>query len=66
MINDTFLDAKLVFFKSFASELKPFLAEYQTNYPKVPFMYGDLFGLYENVLKHFVKPDCLSKNENNT
>lgn len=48
-IYDEFLDVKLAFFHGFATMLKPFLTEYQSNEPKAPFLYTDLMNLYEQI-----------------
>lgn len=62
-IFDELLDVKLAFFQEFASFLKPFLTEYQSDEPKVPFLYNDMKKLYEKILKKIINPACLKGHE---
>lgn len=54
-ISDSFLPAKLEFFKFVAQKLEPFLKKYQTDKPMIPFLYADLFVLIRSVAKTIVK-----------
>ena len=59
-VDDKFIVAKLQFFSFVASLFKPFLPVYQTYWPALPFMYGDLIDIARN-LQLFIKLDALNK-----
>lgn len=56
MKNVFLLKARLEFFLLIASELEPFLKEYQGNTPLVPFLYDRVKTLMIDLLKRFIKP----------
>ena len=60
-MNDRFVVAKLQFFGFVDSLFKPFLTAYQTDWPVLQFMYGDLIDMVRNLLQLFMKPDVLNK-----
>lgn len=62
---DKLLPSKLAFFQSFARSIEPFLKEFQTNDPKVPFLYDSLSTLYVDTLERFVKPEILTQHGEN-
>ncbi|XP_059169593.1 uncharacterized protein LOC131951256 [Physella acuta] len=56
---DKFLQAKLAFFVSICRQIEPFLKDYQTDRPMLPFMYSDLHHLTFGILRRFVKENKL-------
>ena len=58
---DSLYPVKLQFFSFFASILQPFLSQYQTDNPMIPFMYNDLMVLVTNILQLILKPEIISK-----
>ncbi|XP_055524072.1 uncharacterized protein LOC129717866 [Wyeomyia smithii] len=56
---DPLLCAKLAFFKSVAVEVEPFLKEFQTDDPMVPFLYATLCQTLRNIMECFMKFDQL-------
>ncbi|KAJ8666914.1 hypothetical protein QAD02_008576 [Eretmocerus hayati] len=46
---------------TFASDLEPFLKEFQSNEPKLPYMYNALKKMILNVMRRVVKVDQMSK-----
>ena len=64
-VPDKLLSAKLAFFQAFASEIEPFLTEFQSNDPKTPFLFDRLSILYLDIMKRIAKPESLQKFEKN-
>ena len=60
-VDDKLILAKLHFFKCIASELQPFLANYQTDKPMVCFLATDLSTLLRALMRRFIKDDVLSE-----
>lgn len=58
--DDPMYTAKLSFFSFFASISQPYLLQYQTDKPMIPFMYDDLISLVRNTLTLIVKPSIIS------
>lgn len=56
-LDDSMLGPKIAFFKSLALDAEPFLREFQSSWPLVPFLYTGLNNLIQEVMKRFVKPD---------
>lgn len=61
MLSDPLLKAKLSFFISIVEELEPFLKEFQTDAPMLPFLYEELETLLARLMKRVVKPSVLEK-----
>lgn len=59
LIEDPLLCAKLAFFKSLASDVEPFLREFQSDAPLVPFLHTALCQILKNVLERFMKPEVV-------
>ena len=60
-VHDKLILTKLHFFKCIASELQPFLANYQTDKPMVCFLETDLSSLLRALMRRFIKDDVLSE-----
>ena len=58
-LKDNMLAAKLGFLQSVAMQLEPFLTQYQTNVPMLPFLYNDLYTLLRNLMLRFIKTDIM-------
>lgn len=58
-LKDALLLAKLAFFKSVGCEVEPFLREFQTDSPMVPFLYNTLSQMVRSLMKRFMKIDQL-------
>ncbi|XP_055620811.1 uncharacterized protein LOC129765028 [Toxorhynchites rutilus septentrionalis] len=58
-LKDPLLLAKLTFFKSVAAEVEPFLREFQTDNPMVPFLYNNLSQMARSILGRFMQIDQL-------
>lgn len=58
-LNDKLLLPKLAFFQSFASDVQPFLTNFQFDYPMTPFLYDELTTLLRSAMERIVKPDIL-------
>ena len=56
-LKDNLLGAKLVFFITISSDLKPFLTEFQTNSPLVPFLHGSINNIVVSCAQRFVEPN---------
>jgi hypothetical protein len=61
-VEDPLLEAKLTFFISLIALVEPFLKEYQTDVPLVPFLHGSLESIAINVMGRFVKESVLKEN----
>ncbi|GBL84560.1 hypothetical protein AVEN_99516-1 [Araneus ventricosus] len=59
-ITDPLLTAELEFLISLTSEVEPFLREYQTDDPMIPFLHTDITTVMKSVMSRFVRPDILS------
>ena len=57
-LKDPCLVATLHFFKCLANQLQPFLAEYQTSKPVLPFV-SDLCMIIRSLIRRFMKSDIL-------
>lgn len=53
------LHAKLAFFKSLADDVKPFLREFQSDAPLVPFLHSALCQMLKHVLERSMKPKAI-------
>ena len=60
-VDDKLILAKLHFCKCIASELQPFLPNYQTDKPMVCFLATDLSTLLRALMRRFIKDDLLSE-----
>ena len=58
-LNDSLLLAKIAFFKSVASEVEPFLREFQSDSPMVPFLYNDMSQMVRSIMERFMKIEKL-------
>lgn len=58
-LEDKMLPAKLAFFTSVSKQVEPFLTQYQTDRPMLPFIHHDLTKLAFILLKRFMKPSEL-------
>ncbi|XP_063219581.1 uncharacterized protein LOC134529431 [Bacillus rossius redtenbacheri] len=58
-LRDKLLGPKLAFFSSVASEIEPFLKEFQTDKPMAPFLYSDFCAVVKNLMIRFVKPEVI-------
>ncbi|KAG8180576.1 hypothetical protein JTE90_018195 [Oedothorax gibbosus] len=56
-LKDNLLGAKLGFFITISSDLKPFLTEFQSNTPLVPFLHGAINNLIVSCAQRFVNPE---------
>jgi len=53
------LRAKLAFFKSLAADVEPFLREFQSDAPLVPFLHSALCQMLKHVQERFMKPEAI-------
>ena len=60
-VDDKLILAKLQYFKCTASQLQPFLTNYQTDKPLVCFLATDLSTFLRDLMRRFIKDDVLSK-----
>ena len=58
---DQLLAAKLKFSVSVAKQIEPFLAQYQTDKPMIPFISGDIYKLLKSLMNRFVKPALMKE-----
>ena len=58
-VEDPLTTAKLSFFSYLASLLEPFLKQYQTAKPMIPYMHTDLTKMYKAVMKIIIKDDIV-------
>lgn len=65
-LKDPFLQAKLGFFQSLASEVEPFLTKFQSNEPLAPLLYESLLTLMRTVMTRFIKQAVFDKESNLT
>lgn len=63
-LKDDLLLAKLQFLQTIALQLEPFLTEFQSNKPLLPFMNSDLYALMKNLLKRFIKKEKIDNIKN--
>jgi len=59
-LEDPLLPVKLAFFESICDNTEPFLREFQTDDPMVPFLYESLPDLLQTFMEMFVKEEMLS------
>ena len=60
-VKDNVIIPKFQFFKSVAELLVPFLKDYQTSRPLVPFLCEDLSVVLRSVMRKFLKPEVLAE-----
>lgn len=58
-VNDPFFEAKFSFFITAAASVEPFLREFQSESPMVPFLYDELTGLLKLTMEKALKPEAL-------
>ncbi|XP_051165127.1 uncharacterized protein LOC127283960 [Leptopilina boulardi] len=58
-MQDPMIGPKLAFFKTIATDVEPFLREFQSDWPLAPFLYSALHALLEKIMDRFVKPSCI-------
>lgn len=58
-LSDPLLIVKLAFFKSVAAEVEPFLREFQSDSPMVPFLYNNMSQVVRSIMERFMKNDNL-------
>ena len=58
-VDDPLYTAKLSFFSYLAGILQPFLVQYQTDNPMLPFMYNDLTGLISKIMRIVIKSEII-------
>lgn len=62
LMEDPLLESKLSFFNSLIAEVEPFLKQFQTDVPLVPFLYGSLQSIVLNVMRRFVNERIINEN----
>ena len=60
-VADDLIPAKLKFFCFIAEIVKPFLTNYQTDKPMVPYLYHDIVRIIGRLMQLIVKPEPLDK-----
>ena len=55
--------AVIIFFCSVPSILQPFLLNFQTDKPMVPFLDVDLFSVFKTLMRKFIKPEVLDSTQ---
>ena len=60
-VKDPFTPAKLNFFSFIAGLFQPFLLQYQTDNPMVPYLYNDLITLIKKIMNLIVKPEIVKE-----
>ena len=65
-VSDVFLPAKLSFFASISQQVEPFLSQYQSDAPLLPFIQEDLVKLALNLLRRCIKEEVIHTLENVT
>lgn len=63
-LQDSLLAPKLAFFRTVASDLEPFMTEFQCNRPMIPFLYSALCGALRIIMDRFVKKEVLEEASN--
>ena len=58
-VKDSFTIPKLNFFSYVAGIFKPFLVQYQSDNPMVPFLYNDLLNLTKKIMLLVIKPEVV-------
>ncbi|KAJ8886454.1 hypothetical protein PR048_012665 [Dryococelus australis] len=56
-VKDKFLVAELSFFTVVTNLVEPFLCEFQTEKPMVPFLYDELTSVAKTLMERVVKPE---------
>lgn len=64
-LQDPLLSLKLTFFKFIATEVEPFLTEFQKNEPLIPFLFRELNTLLYSFMERFIDPKVLENNAAN-
>ena len=59
--SDKFMPLKMQFFRFLAKKLKPFLLQFQSDKPMVPFLSDSLEELLRSLMKVIVKPEVLEE-----
>lgn len=62
-VDDKLLLAKLTFFQSLATEVEPFLREFQTDNPMAPFLFDAIYLLLQNAMRRFIKSEIIEANQ---
>ncbi|KAJ8670793.1 hypothetical protein QAD02_002052 [Eretmocerus hayati] len=60
ILQDGLLRSKLAFFQTIGSDVEPFLREFQTSAPMVPFLHTQLNTIIRRLMERFVKKETLS------
>lgn len=60
-LTDKLLSARLAFFRTLASDVEPFLTDFQSDDPLAPFLYERIVALLKTVMVRFVRPDILNE-----
>lgn len=58
-VKDVLLEAKFCFFIVSAGEVEPFLRQFQSDEPMLPYLFNSLNNIIKNVLGRFIKQDVL-------
>lgn len=61
-VQDPLLGLKLAFFKTLACDVEPFLREFQSDWPLIPFLHSALNSLLQTIMERFVKSECVKSN----
>ncbi|CAL1672566.1 unnamed protein product [Lasius platythorax] len=62
-LGDTLLVPKLTFFQSLASDVQPFMSEFQSDHPLTPFLHDAIYALVRSLMERFVKDDVLKETD---
>ena len=60
-VSDPLMVAKTAFFQSVANMLEPFLKQFQSTSPMVPFLYQELEKLLRKLMQRFIKQSALQE-----
>lgn len=59
-LRDNMLGPKIAFFKTIATDLEPFLRQFQSDWPLAPFLHSALTSVIKTVMGRFVKSEFIS------
>ncbi|CAL1672084.1 unnamed protein product [Lasius platythorax] len=62
-LGDTLLVPKLTFFQSLASDVQPFMSEFQSDHPLTPFLHDAIYALVRSLMGRFVKDAVLKETD---
>ncbi|XP_071563117.1 uncharacterized protein [Temnothorax nylanderi] len=62
-LDNKLLVPKLTFFQSLASDVQPFMSEFQSDHPLTPFLYDEIYALVRSIMRRFVKDDVLKETD---